>query len=453
MIQTVNPSNGKVLKQYAYFSDKQIKEAVNNAHEAFQSWKKTSRSHCSMLLTELASLLRKNKDEYAMMITNEMGKVLSESNSEIEKCAWVCEYYADKGASFLEDHVIETEASKAMVTYRPLGIILAIMPWNFPFWQVFRFAVPTLFAGNVGLLKHAPNVTGCALLIQSIFEQVGFPKGVFQTLIAAVDQLDPLYEDPRVSAITLTGSTQAGRQVAEKAGRNLKKVVLELGGSDPYLILQDADVEMAVETCLTSRMINTGQSCIAAKRFIVDEKHYPTFIALLKEKMEQLKLGDPKQAVDLGPMARPDLRDQLHRQVIDSVAAGETCLLGGDRSSLGECYYPPTLLIDVSPGMKAFDEELFGPVAVVIKAEDTSHAIELANQSSFGLGAALFTSQEEAALKHATEDIEAGSCFINDLVKSDPRLPFGGIKNSGYGRELGSFGIKEFVNTKTVLLK
>jgi succinate-semialdehyde dehydrogenase/glutarate-semialdehyde dehydrogenase len=380
-----------------------------------------------------------------------MGKPVREGRVEAEKCAWVCEYYAENAARFLADEPVETDASASFVAFRPLGIVLAVMPWNFPFWQVFRFAAPGLMAGNAGLLKHASNVPGCALAIEEVFREAGFPEGLFRALLVGSERVEALIEHPLVRAVTLTGSATAGRAVAGAAGRNLKKTVLELGGSDPYVILEDADLEAAVETCVKSRLINSGQSCIAAKRFIVVEPVREAFERGFVERMARAIVGDPMdEGTDVGPQARADLRDDLHRQVEATIALGARCLLGGEVPDREGAWYPPTVLTDVKPASPGYEEELFGPVASIIPVADEAEAIQVANDTSFGLGAAVFTRNVERGRRIAAEELEAGACFVNGLVKSDPRLPFGGIKESGYGRELSAFGIREFVNVKSV---
>jgi succinate-semialdehyde dehydrogenase/glutarate-semialdehyde dehydrogenase len=383
-----------------------------------------------------------------------MGKILKEGRAEAEKCAWVCDYYAENAEGFLLDEVIKTDAAKSFVACRPLGVVLAVMPWNFPFWQVFRFAAPAIMAGNVGLLKHASNVPGCALAIENVFRKAGFPSGVFQTLLVGGPRVDSIIENPLVKAVTLTGSTPAGRAVAAKSGAMLKKTVLELGGSDPYVVLPDADIDAAVSTCVTSRLINAGQSCIAAKRFVVVDAVYDDFLERFVDEMSGKRVGDPRDPeADIGPQARHDLRNELHAQVQKSIDTGARRLLGGEIPNGEGAYYPPTILADVLPGMPAYDEELFGPVASVIRAADEADAIRIANDSAFGLGAAVFSGDPSRAERIARDEIEAGCCFVNEFVRSDPRLPFGGIKESGYGRELSHHGIREFVNVKTVYVK
>jgi len=454
MLQSINPFNQEVIQNYKEYSRNDVDTIISDADSEFNKWRQTEFDIRSKLLHNTASILKKNIEEYSNIITLEMGKPIRESRAEIEKCAWVCDYYAENGEKFLSPQEVKTDASKSYVTFQPLGVILAVMPWNFPFWQVLRFAAPTLMAGNVGILKHSSNVSGCALVIEQIFRDAGFPKNAFRTLLISNKIVSSIIENPTVKAVTLTGSTPAGKAVASKAGEMLKKTVLELGGSDPYIILKDADLKKAVNSCSISRLINTGQSCIAAKRFIVVESVLEEFQSLLIKNMKNIILGDPfNENTDIGPMARIDLRDELHQQVIKSLMLGAKLLLGRQYSDGKGAFYPPTILTDVKPGMPAFDEELFGPVAAIVPAKDENDAIALANNSVFGLGAAIFTKDIARGEKIAVEKLEAGSCFVNDFVKSDPRLPFGGIKQSGYGRELSDFGIREFVNIKTVYVK
>ena len=398
--------------------------------------------------------MERDKQQLATLMTQEMGKTLKSAVAEAEKCAWVCRYYAEHAERFLAPEPVATDAGHSFVAFLPLGPVLAVMPWNFPFWQVFRFAAPALMAGNAGLLKHAANVTGCALAIEQVFKDAGFPAPLFRALLVPSKRVAGIIAAPPVKAVTLTGSTPAGRSVAGKAGEMVKKTVLELGGSDPYVVLEDADLEAASETCVAARLVNSGQSCIAAKRFIVVEPVRRQFEELFVEKMRARKMGDPLlPGVDVGPQARRDLRDDLHRQVEQSVKAGAKLLLGGMVPPGPGAFYPPTVLGEVRKGMPAFDEETFGPVAAIVPARDEADAIQQANDSPFGLGAAVFTRDVKRGERIAVEELEAGSCFVNALVKSDPRLPFGGIKESGYGRELSAFGIREFVNVKTVYVK
>lgn len=453
-MQAINPATEEALKMYPDHTDDQMLEVVVATHAAYENWKQTDLSHRSDLMRKAASTLRKHKARYAAIMTEEMGKTLSDSEAEVEKCAWVCDYYAENASEFLKDELVETDASKSYVSHLPLGIVLAIMPWNYPFWQVFRFAAPALMAGNAAILKHAPNVPGCAEAIESVFEEAGFPKHLFSNLYIDNDQTTQVIEHPKVKAVTLTGSTRAGKAVAEMAGSVLKKCVLELGGSDPYIILEDADLDLAIKTTVASRLKNNGQSCISAKRFIVPTSIKDEFEKRLIEEMKSYTFGDPTDPnVDLGPLAGAKYRDQLHDQVQRSIAAGAKCILGGEVPEMKGYYYPPTILTDVKKDMPAYEEELFGPVASVIYVGDEEEAIRVANDTIYGLGAAIFSKDEKRAEHIAATRIEAGSCFVNALVQSDPRLPFGGINESGFGRELSHHGIKEFVNVKTVYVK
>ncbi|MCH8556597.1 MAG: NAD-dependent succinate-semialdehyde dehydrogenase [Balneolia bacterium] len=452
--KSVNPVTAETIKEYASHTQPQVAEIISDAEDAFQSWKRTSFDERSKLMNRVAALLEERKDKLAELMTQEMGKTLKEGRSEAEKCAWVCRYYASHAENFLKDKQLESDASNSYASYQPLGVLLAIMPWNFPFWQVFRFAAPSLMAGNTALLKHASNVPGCASAIETLFRDAGFPKHVFQNLFISSENVEDVIADARVKAVTLTGSTRAGKSVAATAGKYLKKCVLELGGSDPYIILDDAPLKFAVEACVTSRLINAGQSCIAAKRFIVTEKNYDSFVQGVVQAMKEKVMGDPRvESTDIGPQARADLRDELHEQVAKSIDAGAKPLLGCEVPPGAGSFYPASVLANVQPGMPAFDEELFGPVAAIIKAKDKDDAIRLANKTVFGLGAAVFTADEKEGERIAREELDAGCCFVNDFVRSDPRLPFGGIKESGYGRELSLWGIHEFVNVKTVYVK
>lgn len=432
-------------------STREAGAVVERADAAFLKGRSSGFNERSRVLREAGTILRARREELARTMALEMGKPLAQGVSEAEKCAWVCEFYAERGADFLADETVEMEAARSFVSYRPLGVILAVMPWNFPLWQVFRAAAPALMAGNAMLLKHASNVQLCAAAIESVWREAGLPEGLVANLPIVSELAGELIEHRLVRAVTLTGSVAAGRAVAERAGRALKKTVLELGGSDPYVVLADADVAAAAETCARSRLINSGQSCIAAKRFIVAEAVAEEFEDRLVERMRGETMGDPlAEGVTVGPQARGDLRDELHEQVERSLAAGAWLLLGGEVPEGPGAFYPPTVLGGVRPGMAAFDEETFGPVAAVIRARDDEEALVLANESRFGLGAAVFTRDVERGTRIARDRLEAGACFVNALVKSDPRLPFGGIKESGYGRELGLWGIREFVNVKTV---
>ncbi|HEY7490857.1 MAG TPA: NAD-dependent succinate-semialdehyde dehydrogenase [Candidatus Tectomicrobia bacterium] len=453
-IQAVNPATGETINTYEEMTPAEVARAIAQAHEAFLDWRKTSFAPRARLMKQAARLLRVQSTAYGKLMAQEMGKPIKDGRAEAEKCAWVCEYYADNAEQFLTPEVVETDASKSFVTFQPLGVVLAVMPWNFPFWQVLRFAAPALMAGNAAVLKHASNVPGCALAIEELFHKAGFPEHLFRTLLIGSGQVEAVIEHPLVKAVTLTGSTPAGQAVARKAGDLLKKTVLELGGSDPYVILADADVEAAAATCAASRLINTGQSCIAAKRFIVVESIREQFEARFIAHMRDAPMGDPlAEDTTVGPLARYDLRDDLHQQVQESIARGARCLLGGEIPAGKGAFYPPTVLTHVRQGMPAYDEEMFGPVAAIIAVPDEAEAIRVANDSIFGLGAAVFTQDSAKGERIAAQELEAGCCFVNAFVKSDPRLPFGGVKASGYGRELSHYGIKEFVNIKTVYVR
>jgi succinate-semialdehyde dehydrogenase/glutarate-semialdehyde dehydrogenase len=452
-ITSINPATGRPIKSYDELSPAEAAEVVAQAHAAWQTWRTTSFADRAMRMRRAAAILRDRKDELGRLMALEMGKPLKQGISEAEKCAWACEYYADNAQAQLAPEAMTTDGSKSYVAFQPLGIVLAIMPWNFPLWQVFRFAAPALMAGNVGLLKHASNVPGCALAIEEILSHAGLPQGTFRTLLIKNQQVQSIIEHPLVRAVTLTGSTPAGKAVAAEAGSVLKKTVLELGGSDPYVVLEDADLESAARTCVEARLINSGQSCIAAKRFIVVDRVRDAFTSRFVTLMQGKKMGDPlTDGIDIGPLARRDLRDSVHEQVRTSMARGAKCLLGGEVPAGDGAFYPPTVLTDVKPGMPAYDDEIFGPVAAIIAAKDEADAVRIANDTIFGLGAAVFTRDLPRGERVAAA-LEAGTAVVNGAVASDPRLPFGGIKESGYGRELGSYGIKEFVNIKTVHVK
>lgn len=451
IIESINPATGATIKSYSAMDDAEVASIIEHVQSDFLNWHLSSFKQRVMCLLKAAEILSLNKIEYARLMAEEMGKPVSQGYAELEKSAWGCRYYAENAEAFLSDTIIKTEAREAFVSYQPLGIIFAIMPWNFPFWQVFRAAAPAVMAGNAFVLKHSRNVTGCALALEAIFKQAGFPPNLFRTLVTDTSSVGPIIENKYIKAVTLTGSCQAGASVAAQAGAQIKKVVLELGGSDPYLILADANIKDAAKKCATGRMLNAGQSCIAAKRFIVDKSIISEFKQHFIEEMKSYTIGDPLDAAcNLGPMASFDLRDTLHSQVERSIKAGAQLVLGGEIPCRVGAYYQPTILSEVSPGMPVYDEEVFGPVAAIIAAKDEKDAIQIANDSSFGLGAAVFTKDLDKGRHIARQELQAGSCFINDFVKSDPRLPFGGIKQSGYGRELGAFGIHEFVNIKTV---
>lgn len=453
MLQSINPANGLPLRTYPEQPPLEVKSRFDHAARAFEGWRRQDFATRAALLLGVAQRLRGGRDGFAWQIAEEMGKPIAQGLAEVDKCAWVCEYFAENGAKFLAAEPVVTDFTRSQVIYQPLGPVLAIMPWNFPFWQVFRCVAPALIAGNTVVLKHASNVTGCALAIGTLFREAGAPVGVFQTVMLGSARIAEAVRHPLVRGVALTGSTAAGRAVAALAGQQLVKTVLELGGSDPYLILEDADLQTAVEACVQSRLINAGQSCIAAKRFIVIEHLRELFEQMVAERMAREFVGDPQdERTTVGPLARTDLREALHKQVKDSVRLGARCILGGEKLARPGWFYPPTVLSGVKPGMPAFDEETFGPVAAVIGASDEAEAVRLANLTPFGLGAAVFTPDVQRGERVAL-DLSAGCCFINDFVRSDPRLPFGGIKDSGYGRELGLLGIREFMNAKTLVVR
>jgi succinate-semialdehyde dehydrogenase/glutarate-semialdehyde dehydrogenase len=452
-IQTINPATEEIVKTFNGLSIDELGKIIKDSNSAFNNWKKTAFAERSKLMFNAAKVLRENKRRYAEILTLEMGKPILQAYSEVEKCAWICDYYAENAEKMLSKEIIKTDASESFVQFDPLGVVLAVMPWNFPYWQVFRFAAPALMAGNAGVLKHSSNVPMSALAIEEIFNKAGFPENIFRTLLIDSSLVKAVIENPLVKAATLTGSEYAGKKVSEVSGRNLKKTVMELGGSDPFIILKDADLDAAAETGVTARLINNGQSCIAAKRFIVVEDVYDEFESKFVEKMEKIIVGNPMdESTQLGPLAREDLLLELNQQVQNSVKAGAKILTGGKRLERKGFYYPPTVISNVKKGMPAYSEELFGPVAIFIKAVDANDAVRIANDTDFGLGASIWTNDIENAKKLATA-IDSGAVFINGLVKSDPRLPFGGVKLSGYGRELSHYGIKEFVNIKSVWIK
>ncbi len=450
-IEVINPATGETIRTYEPHTDADIESTLQKAADAFDSWRQTTFAQRSAVLHKAASQLRKRAASDAIMMAQEMGKPVTGGRSESDKCAWVCEFYAENAEAFLDEEPVETDASASFVTYQPLGPVLAVMPWNYPYWQVFRFAAPALMAGNVGILKHAANVPGCAEAIEEIFLSAGLPEGCFQNLLVGSEKVAGIIADERVVATTLTGSTGAGRAVAKKSGECLKKTVLELGGSDPYLVLRDADIPLAAEKCAQSRMINGGQSCIAAKRFFVEEPVLEEFTDAFVKCIQDMKVGDPMDPdTKIGPMARADLRDEIHEQVTKSVKNGGKLALGGEKPDGPGAFYPPTVVTHVGKGMPVHDEETFGPVAAVRGVASEEEAIAAANDTVFGLGAAIFTSDVDKGRHIAKHRLHAGACFVNSFVKSDPRLPFGGIKESGYGRELGPFGIREFTNIKAV---
>ena len=451
-IQSVNPANNTLIQTFEPHTDTYVTAALERSEKTYRQWKEVSFEERSKLMLKAAEALRERKSAYAQLLTLEMGKVMSEAQAEIEKCAKVCEYYAARAAGFLADEPLESENGRAFISYEPLGAVLAVMPWNFPFWQVFRFAAPTLMAGNTALLKHASNVPQAALAIEEVFMEAGFPNGAFQTLLIGADQVKQVIEDDRVKAVTLTGSESAGSQVAAIAAGKIKKSVLELGGSDPFIVLDDADPDKTARIAAKARMINCGQSCIAAKRFIVMERIAETFLEKLSAYMSAYEPGDPAEPlVKCGPMASEQLAEELLRQVEGSIKMGAVPLIGGKRPDREGAYFEPTILTAVRPGMPAYEEELFGPVASVMVVKDETEAIEVANDSKFGLGGSVWTNDPQRGLSVARK-VETGAMFVNAMVASDPALPFGGIKTSGYGRELSHLGIREFVNAKTIVI-
>ena len=449
-MKSINPATSEVIAEYREHTADEVSSIISDVNEAWVSWKETDFSYRSGLFRRMAEVMRADKDRLARLMTAEMGKLLRESMGEIEKCAGACDFYADNAATMLKDEVIASDAGRSFVCFQPIGIVLAIMPWNFPFWQVFRFAAPSLMAGNVAVMKHASNVPGCALAIEELFVKAGFPKNVFRSLMIPSSGVEAVIHNPLVKAATLTGSEDAGSKVASAAGRNIKKTVLELGGSDPFIVLEDADLGKAVSVAVASRMFNQGQTCISAKRFIVSEKVLEEFTARLVKTVSELKVGDPLDpATHISPMARPDLVDDIERQVKQSVGMGAKLLCGGKRPAIKGCYYEPAILTNVTPDMPAYREETFGPVFTIIPFKTEEEAIHIANDTRFGLAGAVWTSDPVKGEKIARA-VETGAMFVNGMVKSDPRLPFGGIKKSGYGRELAAFGIREFLNIKTI---
>ena len=452
-MKAINPANNELIKDYPEHTDEQVIEIVQVVDDEFHSWRETGFDERSKLMRAAAKVQRVNKRKYAEIITHEMGKVIAEAEAEVEKCAWVCDYYAENAERFLADEVIESDAGRSFVAFEPIGTVLAVMPWNFPFWQVMRFAAPALMAGNTGVLKHASNVPGSALVLEEIFHEAGFPKNVFRTLMIGSSQVEKVIRNPIVKAVTLTGSEDAGMKVASAAGRELKKSVLELGGSDPFIVLDDADIEACVAMAVMSRMINQGQSCIAAKRFIVVESVLDQFTELMVNAMSALKVGDPMHPdTQVGPMARMDLVKDLDDQVQRSLQAGAKLLCGGKPVDGPGVFYLPTVIGDVRKGMAIYEEETFGPVAAIISVKDTEEAIAVANDSEFGLSGAVW-SRDAMKAEQVARRVETGAMYVNGMSKSDPRLPFGGVKKSGYGRELSHYGIREFVNIKTIWMK
>ncbi len=449
-MKSINPFNGNLINSYEEHSSDALQGILDNVQQEYVHWKQTSYGERSALMARAASVLRNRKEEFARLMTLEMGKLLRESMAEVEKCAWVCEYYSQHAEVLLKPEVVETDARRSYVTFQPLGIVLAVMPWNFPFWQVFRFAAPALMAGNAAVLKHASNVPGCALAIESVFREAGFPANLFRTLMIPASAVQEVIAHRYVKAVTLTGSESAGSSVASFAGKMIKKSLLELGGSDAFIVLDDADLEQTIKTAVTARMLNQGQSCIAAKRFIVTGGIAEAFTEGMKVAFEKLKMGDPLESdTQVGPLARPDLVDDIEDQVKRSVEAGAVVVAGGKRIPGPGCFFEPTILTGVKPGMAVYSEETFGPVVTIITVQSEDEAINVANDSDFGLGGCVWTQDVEKGERVALQ-VETGAMFVNGMTKSDPRLPFGGINRSGYGRELGTYGIKEFVNIKTI---
>jgi acyl-CoA reductase-like NAD-dependent aldehyde dehydrogenase len=449
-ITSVNPATEEILATFDAHTAEQVEEALGQAQDAFLAWRGRTIAQRAVPMKALARLLRERADRYGRLTTLEMGKPITEAKAEIEKCAWACDFYAENAARLLADEPVKTNAKRSLVAFEPLGVVLAVMPWNYPFWQVIRFAAPAFMAGNAAVLKHASNVPQSALAIEEVIREAGFPEGLLRTLLLAGSAVEPLIADDRVRAVTLTGSSQTGSRIAELAGRAIKKQVLELGGSDPFIVLKDADIAAAASVATRARNQNNGQSCIAAKRFIVVREVLEEFQERFTKQVAALRIGDPLDAAtQIGPLARADLRDTLERQVKGSVRAGAKVLTGGERWGERGYYYRPTVLAGVTPGMPAFDEETFGPVAAIVGAADSEEAVALANLTEYGLGANLWT-RDDAAGEKLARRIDAGQVFINGMVASDPRLPFGGTKHSGYGRELSAFGIREFTNIKTI---
>lgn len=453
-MQSIDPTHGTLLSTFSEHSEREVSHHIEAASNAQSEWRETSIQHRASMTIRLADLLERDREKLATLMAHEMGKPIVQGRAEIDKCAWACRYYAEETESILEDLVLPTGRTKSYVTYQPLGVILAVMPWNFPFWQVIRFVAPALMAGNAAVLKHASNVMGSAAAIDDLIVEAGFPDGLFRSLLIPSGRVAAIIENPLIAAVTLTGSDAAGRAVAATAGQELKRTVLELGGSDPYLVLEDADLDVAVQACAFGRLLNAGQSCIAAKRFIVHESIVDEFTERLVTVMDAYVMGDPlDEGTELGPMARLDLRDELHDQVKRSLAAGAELRLGGHIPEGPGAFYPPTVVSNVSAGMAVYEEETFGPVAAIISVKDEDEAVAVANDSPFGLGGAVFTRDLRRGENIARNRIEAGSVFVNAFVASDPRLPFGGIKASGYGRELSHVGMHEFLNIKTIVIQ
>jgi succinate-semialdehyde dehydrogenase/glutarate-semialdehyde dehydrogenase len=451
---STDPATGRPGRTYEGHTRDEALAIARDARRAFEDWRRTSFAERATLMKRAAEILRRRQNEFAEIMTAEMGKIVKDGRAEIEKCAFNCDHFAENAERYLAREPVDLGGPKTFVTYNPLGVVLAVMPWNFPFWQVFRFAAPALMAGNAAVLKHASNVPGSALAIESVFREAGFPENLFRTVLIPSRDVQALIEDPAIAAVTLTGSVGAGRQVASAAGAVLKKSVLELGGSDAYLILEDADIGHAAQVCAAARMVNAGQSCIAGKRFIVVPAVREAFERAFAEAMRSYAMGDPhEEATKLGPLQSVVARDGIHKQVEESVAAGARIVVGGEIPDRAGAWYPATVLADVRPGMPAYDEEVFGPVAAIIEARDEADAIRIANASEFGLGSGVLTEDLARGERIAAEELEAGLSFVNGNVRSDPRMPFGGVKDSGYGRECSYFGIREFTNIKSVLVE
>jgi succinate-semialdehyde dehydrogenase/glutarate-semialdehyde dehydrogenase len=449
-MKSTNPATGELIREYREHTPEEVSVIIEQVHQTWLKWKETTFEDRAVMMKNAANILRSRKEEFARLMTLEMGKLLRESTAEVEKCAWVCDFYADHAAGLLKDEVVATDASRSMVVYQPIGIVLAVMPWNFPFWQVFRFAAPGLMAGNAAVLKHASNVPGCALAIEGIFREAGFPPDLFRTLMIPASGVEAVIANPRVAAATLTGSELAGSHVASTAGKHIKKTVLELGGSDAFIVLDDADLESAVKTGIVARMMNQGQSCIAAKRFIVMDSVLDAFVTEMKAAFDKLSVGDPLEPeTDIAPLSRPDLVDDIEKQVNRSIEAGAKLITGGKRIDRRGNYFEPTILAGVKKGMAVYAEETFGPVVAIIPVKSEQEAIEVANDSAFGLGGSVFT-RDLVRGERVARKVQTGAMFVNGMTKSDPRLPFGGIRKSGYGRELSGHGIREFVNIKTI---
>ncbi len=450
MIKTINPATEEVIRTYNHMSESEVMSALEEAHRAFLEWRKLSVKQRGVYFTRLAEVLRKNKERYAQLITDEMGKPVTDARAEVEKCARTAEFYTEKGEEWLQDEIVEAGGREHRIVYQPLGVIFSVMPWNFPFWQVFRFAIPTLLAGNGSFLKHASNVTGCALAIEDSFKEAGFPDNIFRTVIADHKTVESVVSSSLITGVSLTGSTEAGKRIGELAGRNLKKVVLELGGSDPFIVLEDADLDNAAEQATTGRFLNCGQSCVAAKRFIVIESVVEEFVQKFVENVKQRVCGDPsEETTHIGPLVNREAVEQIEDQVNDAVAKGAAILTGGKRPERKGCFYEPTVITNTTADMKVVKEEVFGPVAPIIVVADEEEAVTVANTTEFGLGGSVWTGDYERGNRIASQ-LECGCAFVNSFVKSDPRVPFGGIKESGIGRELSKYGLREFVNIKAI---